>query len=68
VYPLCYQLTGPEATRIIRANHRTIPIFGLTGSVMKADVDEFVQSGADCVFEKPLEISLFDRKMMEHSS
>ena len=55
-------MTGPEAAKVIRAS-RDVPIFGLTGNVMKDDIDHFLASGADHVFEKPLDIMLFHAKL-----
>ena len=34
---------------------------------MKEDIDYFIAHGADHVFEKPLDISLFDNMMLKYS-
>lgn len=54
------QMTGPEATRIIRETYGSIHIVvGLTGNVMAEDVAFFKEHGADAVLSKPLEVSDF---------
>lgn len=58
-------MTGAAATATLRRTNFTLPIFGLTGSVMKEDVQFFMDSGADFIFEKPLDIDLFFSKLNE---
>lgn len=57
-------MTGPEATKEIRKlGYHSVSIIGVTGNVMKEDIDHFIACGADNVFEKPLNMDLFDQLM-----
>eukprot|EP00601_Ochromonadales_sp_CCMP2298_P000950 CAMPEP_0173176858 /NCGR_PEP_ID=MMETSP1141-20130122/4688_1 /TAXON_ID=483371 /ORGANISM="non described non described, Strain CCMP2298" /LENGTH=467 /DNA_ID=CAMNT_0014099233 /DNA_START=3 /DNA_END=1410 /DNA_ORIENTATION=+ len=47
-------LNGPSATRLLREQGCSSFILGVTGNVMKADMDYFKSCGADAVFAKPL--------------
>jgi len=59
-------MNGPEATRRIREmGFKSLKIIGVTGNVMSGDVDYFLESGANHVLEKPLNIELFDALMAE---
>ena len=56
-------MNGVDAVKLLRSDHYTLPIFGLTGSVMAEDINVFKSSGVDYVFQKPLDINLFDEKL-----
>lgn len=61
---LYLQMKGPEAVRHIRnQGYKDLKVFGLTGNVMVEDVDMFIQSGADRVLEKPLDLSAFEEAL-----
>jgi CheY-like chemotaxis protein len=54
-------MNGPTATARLRALGCTAPIIGITGNVLPADVEFFLQSGADAVLPKPLRLpDLYD--------
>lgn len=59
------QMNGTDAVKLLRSDHFTLPIFGLTGSVMAEDINLFETSGVDYVFQKPLDINLFDEKLKQ---
>lgn len=52
-------LNGPDATVALRDMGFTRPIVGLTGNVMQEDIQHFLDSGADIVLCKPLDINEF---------
>jgi CheY-like chemotaxis protein len=52
-------LNGPDATVALRDLGHTLPIIGLTGNVMQEDMQHFLDSGADIVMVKPLDIGEF---------
>ena len=52
-------MIGPDACRAIRALGYTNPIFGLTGNTSQEERVTFEESGANCVFIKPLDMSKF---------
>ena len=54
-------MTGPEACVQIRELGYTNSIFGLTGHALKEDVNHFLNSGADVILTKPLNLSEFRR-------
>ncbi len=62
-----FQMTGIEATKLLRLNGIKIPIFGVTGSVMNEDVEDFISSGADGVLSKPIDIDLLESKIVNPS-
>lgn len=47
-------MDGPSATSILRRRGFTKTIVGLTGNVLREDVDLFLQSGANTVVGKPM--------------
>ena len=54
-------LEGLRATRTICENGRSTPIYAMTASVMKGDIEEYLSAGmAGCV-DKPT-----DRMTLEH--
>jgi signal transduction histidine kinase len=54
-------MNGPSATAKLRALGCTAPIIGITGNVLPADVEFFLQSGANAVLPKPLRLpDLYD--------
>ena len=53
-------LLGSEATRIIRSDLKFEGIiFGVTGNVLQADIDNFFESGVDDIILKPLTTDKF---------
>ena len=53
-------IDGPTATKEIRSLGYTAPIFGVTGNTLDSDIDYFLDSGANKVLAKPLDIDIFD--------
>lgn len=53
------RLDGPSTTQILRNNNCTIPIIGLTGNVLKEDIQYFIDHGANSVLTKPLSFNKF---------
>ena len=47
---------GPEAARAMRAEGFQGLIVGVTGNLMKDDVNEYIASGADSVLGKPVDM------------
>lgn len=50
-------MAGPDAVKIIREKEYSVSIIGLTGSVTRDELDEFLSAGCDYVLGKPLTIS-----------
>jgi CheY-like chemotaxis protein len=50
------RMNGPSATQELRKRGVTIPIIGVTGNVLQADTDCFVDHGANLVLHKPLSV------------
>lgn len=46
-------MNGPTAAKTLRARGFTVPIIGLTGNVVKVDIDYFMTCGANAVLTKP---------------
>ncbi|KAJ1413948.1 CheY-like superfamily, partial [Ochromonadaceae sp. CCMP2298] len=61
-------LNGPSSTRLLREKGCTVHIIGITGNVMKADIDFFKSCGADAVFAKPLNKDSVDKLMVRIST
>eukprot|EP01036_Dinobryon_divergens_P039969 gene39969-biopygen31867 len=53
-------MDGPTAAKIIRDMGYTGFIIGVTGNVLPADMDQFLQQGADKVIFKPIELPTLD--------
>jgi CheY-like chemotaxis protein len=54
-------MLGCDATRIIRLELKyTGVIFGVTGNVLQADIDDFFDSGVDDIILKPLTTAKFE--------
>jgi CheY-like chemotaxis protein len=47
-------MIGPDAVERIRAMGYTSPILGVTGNMVKSDVDDFLAHGCNEVLAKPL--------------
>ena len=56
-------MDGPTATKEIRSLGYTGLIFGVTGNTLEADIDYFIDSGANQVLAKPLDMDVFDIAM-----
>jgi len=54
-------LNGPGATRKLRELGCTVPIVGISGNVLPADVQLFVEHGANAVLPKPLNFMELER-------
>ena len=52
-------MDGPTATRSIRELGFTAPVLGVTGNGQDFDIAKFVESGANKVFTKPLDVQGF---------
>ena len=50
------KMNGPDATQALRDMGVTIPIIGVTGNVLPADKEYFLNHGANAVLHKPLSI------------
>ena len=61
-------MDGPTATRIIRSSGYKAPIFGVTGNTLDSDINYFLDSGANQVLAKPLDMDVFDSTMRRFSS
>ncbi|KAJ1437683.1 hypothetical protein B484DRAFT_428238, partial [Ochromonadaceae sp. CCMP2298] len=61
-------LNGPSATRLLREQGCRVHIIGVTGNVMRADIDYFKSCGADAVFAKPLNKDSVDKLMVRIST
>jgi CheY-like chemotaxis protein len=48
------RMNGPTATSRLRELGYTIPIIGVTGNILSADVAFFIESGVDSVLPKPV--------------
>ena len=57
-------MDGPTATKEIRALGYTAPIFGVTGNTLDSDIDYFIDSGANSVIAKPLDMKNFDLSIL----
>ena len=51
---MLYNWPGPEAAKEMRALGYTGPIIGITGNGVQADIDKFIQYGANKVLLKPV--------------
>lgn len=47
-------MSGASATKLIREGGFKGKILGVTGNALQADIDDFIQQGADKVYLKPL--------------
>ncbi|KAJ1441023.1 hypothetical protein B484DRAFT_322755 [Ochromonadaceae sp. CCMP2298] len=54
-------LNGPSATRLLRQQGCMVFIIGVTGNVMRTDIDYFKSCGVDAVFTKPLSKESVDK-------
>lgn len=54
-------MNGPEATGLIRSGGYSGIIVGVTGNALDEDIQEFIQSGANEVMPKPLNIHVFNK-------
>ena len=59
------RMNGPSAAKALRDHGVTIPIIGLTGNVLKQDVQIFKDHGANVVLPKPLTIPLLTGGLRE---
>ena len=54
-------MNGPQATKKFREMCCKIPIVGVTGNMLEADVQYFKEQGADEVMGKPLDLVVLER-------
>lgn len=59
-------LTGPEATKKLRELGYQGAILGVTGNVLKEDVDFFLSKGANDVLPKPVSVKLLNNYWETH--
>ena len=59
-------MSGVEASRLIRQLGYTGLIVGVTGNSQQSDIDEFTAAGANKVMTKPLDIEAFMNYVNEH--
>ena len=58
--PLSSQMTGPEATRILRNTYGSkLIVIGVTGNILSEDVTHFIDHGANAVLSKPFDFNKF---------
>lgn len=60
------RMNGPAATKVIRELGFTGLIIGVTGNATPKDQALFLDNGANRVFSKPLDFSLFEASMEEY--
>ena len=60
------RMNGPTAARELRNRGVLVPIIGLTGNVLKEDVDVFIDHGADAVLRKPFNLHEFHDIISSH--
>ena len=58
------RMNGPETACELRRRGYTGKIIGVTGNVLKEDMQEFLDKGADAVLGKPIDIELFKRTVL----
>ena len=61
-------LNGPDATEKLRAMGFQAAIFGVTGNVMKEDVEFFLSKGADRVVSKPISMAALNGHWQEYDT
>ena len=60
------KMNGPDATQALRDMGVTIPIIGVTGNVLPADKEYFLNHGANAVLHKPLSIELLKAEIVKY--
>ena len=58
-------MNGPSAAKALRDHGVTLPIIGLTGNVLKQDVEVFKDHGVNIVLPKPLTIPVLAAGLRE---
>ena len=59
-------MDGVDATKIIKAKHRNLPVIALTSYAMKGDRERFLAAGFDEYISKPLDISDFLNRLEKY--
>src|SRR3990172_4232374 len=59
-------MDGVDATKIIKAKHRNLPVIALTSYAMKGDRERFLAAGFDEYISKPLDVSDFLRRLEKY--
>lgn len=62
------KMNGPDATQALRDMGVTIPIIGVTGNVLPADKEYFLNHGANAVLHKPLNIEQLKAEILKYNS
>jgi len=60
------EMNGPVAAQIMREMGSDVFIVGITGNLLREDVDYFLSCGANAVLPKPLNISDLEVLLVEH--
>jgi CheY-like chemotaxis protein len=61
------EMNGYELTEAIRATGNTIPIIGLTAATVGDETDKLLQSGANAVIEKPINMDKINQALAKLS-
>lgn len=61
------KMNGPDATQALRDMGVTIPVIGVTGNVLPADKEYFLNHGANAVLHKPLNINQLKEEIGRHN-
>ncbi len=62
------KMNGPDATQALRDMGVTIPIIGVTGNVLPADKEYFLNHGANAVLHKPLNIEQLKAEILKYNN
>lgn len=62
------KMNGPDATQALRDMGLTIPIIGVTGNVLPADKEYFLNHGANAVLHKPLSIEQLKAEILKYNN
>mmetsp|Transcript_3239 Transcript_3239/g.4459 ORF Transcript_3239/g.4459 Transcript_3239/m.4459 type:complete len:213 (+) Transcript_3239:2364-3002(+) len=60
-------LSGPEATAVLRHCGYTGIVFGVTGNAFHSQIENFLSKGANKVFSKPLNLRLLEEEIRASS-
>ena len=58
------KMNGPKAAQAIRHLGFSGLLYGITGIMFEADIEEFQCSGVDAVYSKPLEVDVLNGMLM----
>ena len=60
-------LSGPETARVLRTRIPEVPLVGITGSSMPAQVNLFLESGVKEVLIKPVNVDIIVKTLLRHA-